>query len=67
MTPREGGGFSGTMGQPQVGRRIVIPRIQIPTIPDIDIAMPEIVIPSIPSIDIQLPRVRVVKTGQGPI
>lgn len=67
VTPREGGGFSGTMGQPQVGRRIVIPRIQIPTIPDIDIAMPEIVIPSIPSIDIQLPRVRVVKTGQDPI
>ena len=67
VTPREGGGFSGTMGQPQVGRRIVIPRIQIPAIPDIDIAMPEIVSPSIPSIDIQLPRVRVVKTGQGPI
>jgi len=67
VTPREGGGFSGTMGQPQVGRRIVIPRIQIPTIPDIDIAMPEIVVPSIPSINIQLPRVRVVKTGQDPI
>ncbi|HJP94078.1 MAG TPA: PDZ domain-containing protein [Pyrinomonadaceae bacterium] len=66
VTPREGG-FSGTMGQPQVGRRIVIPRIQIPTIPDIDIAMPDIVIPSIPTINIQLPRVRVVRTGQGPI
>lgn len=51
VTPREGGGFSGTLGQPQVGRRIVIPRITIPTIPDIDI--------SIPTIDIQMPRVRV--------
>jgi membrane-associated protease RseP (regulator of RpoE activity) len=51
VTPREGGGFSGTMGQPQIGRRIVIPRIEIPTIPDIDI--------SIPSINIQMPRVRV--------
>ena len=56
VTPREGGGFSGTMGQPQVGRRIVIPRVEIP---DIDIAMPRIVVPSFPSININLPRVRV--------
>ena len=72
VTPREGG-FSGTMGQPQIGRRIVIPRIVIPTIPDIDIEMPDIVIPSIPSINIEMPRVRVtprarvVRTDQGPI
>lgn len=59
VTPKEGGGFSGTLGQPQVGRRIVIPRIEIPTIPDIDIAMPQIVIPSIPSVNISLPRIRV--------
>jgi hypothetical protein len=39
----------------------------IPTIPDIDIAMPDIVIPSIPSINIEMPRVRIVKTGRGPI
>src|ERR1041385_2866969 len=52
VTPREGG-FSGTMGQPQIGRRIVIPRVEIP---DIDIAVPRIVIPSV---DINLPRVRV--------
>jgi hypothetical protein len=59
------------MDEPQVGRRIVIPRIEFP---DIDIAMPQIVIPSIPSININLPRVRVtprvrVRTGtvQGPI
>lgn len=56
VTPKEGGGFSGTMGQPQVGRRIVIPRIQIP---EIDVAMPQI---NIPSININLPRVRVVRT-----
>jgi membrane-associated protease RseP (regulator of RpoE activity) len=56
VTPKEGGGFSGTMDQPEVGRRIVIPRIDFP---DIDIAMPQIVIPSIPSININLPRVRV--------
>ena len=66
VTPREGG-FSRPTGQPQTGRRIVIPRVQIPTIPDIDISMPDIIIPAIPSINIQMPRVRVVKTGQGPI
>jgi serine protease Do len=42
----------------QIGRRIVIPRIEIP---DIDIVMPSVVVPaiSIPSININLPRVRV--------
>jgi len=62
VTPREGGSFA-TPDRPQTGRRIVIPRIEIPTIPDIDIR--------IPSIDINLPRVRVtparVRTTQGPI
>lgn len=57
VTPREGG-VSGTLGRPQVGRRIVIPRIEIPT-PEIDVAMPSIVIPSIPSININMPRIRV--------
>jgi len=72
VTPREGGGFSGTLGQPQTGRQIVIPRIEIP-MPDIDIAMPRIVIPSIPSINIEMPRIRVTprviraRGVQGPI
>ena len=70
VTPREGG-FSGALGRPQVGRRIVIPRIEIPT-PEIDIAMPSIVIPSIPSVNVNLPRIRVmprarIRTVQGPI
>ena len=71
VTPREGG-FSGGMGQPQVGRRIVVPRIEIPTM-DIDIAMPRIVIPSIPAINVELPRirvsprVRVIRSERGPI
>jgi serine protease Do len=70
VTPRDGA--SGTLDQPQVGRRIVIPRIEIPTIPEIDIAMPNIVIPSIPTINIQMPRIRVtprvrVRGSQGPI
>jgi len=71
VTPREGGGFPGTINNPQTGRRIVIPRIEIPTV-DIDIAMPNIVIPSIPTINIQMPRIRVmprvrVRGPQGPI
>jgi len=71
VTPREGGGFSGRLGQPQIGRQIVIPRIEFP-MPEIDIAMPRIVIPSVPSINIEMPRVRVtpgarVRTVRGPI
>jgi len=71
VTPREGGGFSGRLGQPEIGRQIVIPRIEFP-MPEIDIAMPRIVIPSVPSINIEMPRVRVtpgarVRTVRGPI
>ena len=71
VTPRDGG-FSGGMGQPQIGRRIVIPRIEIPNIPDVEVAMPRIVIPAIPTININLPRVRVmprlrIRNEQGPI
>jgi serine protease Do len=71
VTPREGG-FSGGMGQPQAGRRIVVPRIEIPTM-DIDIAMPRIVIPTIPAINVEMPRirvtprVRVIRSERGPI
>lgn len=70
VTPKEGGGFSGTITEPQVGRRIVIPRIEIPT-PEVEISMPRIVVPAI---NIDLPRVRVTPrakgvklVGQGPI
>ena len=73
VTPREGGG-SGVMDRPQVGRRIVVPRIEIPTMPDIEIAMPSITIPSIPAVDIKMPpirvttpRVRVIRSERGPI
>ncbi len=61
VTPAEGGGFSGTTARPQLGRRIVIPRIQIPEIPEIDIEMPRIVTPRVrvPAVDIRMPRIRV--------
>ena len=68
VTPTEGR-FSGSDGRPQMGRRIVIPRIEIPTMPDIDIEMPRIQIPSVPSIDIKMPPIRVrtprVRLGRG--
>ncbi len=54
VTPGTGGG-QGMMGMPQVGRRIVIPRVQFP---DINIAMPRIQIP-VPSININMPWLRV--------
>ena len=71
VTPGEGSSLR-TLDRGQIGRRIVIPRIEIPSIPEIDIAMPRIVIPSIPSIDINLPSIRVmprtrIRTTQGPI
>jgi serine protease Do len=56
VTPREGGGFSRTIGEPQIGRRIVIPRIEIP-VPDIEISMPRIRV---------TPRPRI-RTVNGPI
>jgi len=71
VTPSEGG-FSGGMGRPTVGRRIVVPRIEIPTM-DIDVAMPRIVIPTIPSINVEMPRIRVtprvrtIRSERGPI
>ena len=55
VTPREGG-FTGTTSRPQMGRQIVIPRIQFP---DINIAMPRIEIPTFPSVNINLPPIRI--------
>jgi len=80
VTPRQGG-LSTAPGRPQMGRRIVIPRIQIPTImdieipmPDISVEMPQIRIPSVPAIDVKMkpmrirtPRIRVSGTVRGPI
>jgi serine protease Do len=55
VTPREGG-FTGAFSRPQVGRQIVIPRIQFP---DINVAMPRIEIPTFPSVNINLPPIRI--------
>jgi membrane-associated protease RseP (regulator of RpoE activity) len=72
VMPTEGGLPGGMIGRPQIGRRIVIPRVELGTIPEINIAMPRIELPTIPSIDIQVPRVkvprvRVIRGTTGPI
>ena len=48
---------------PQIGRRVTIPRITLPTIPEMNISIPRIELPIIPEINVDLParapRVRV--------
>lgn len=73
VTPRQGG-FSTTPGRPQMGRRIVIPRIEIPVMPDIEIEMPQIRIPSVPAVDVKMrpmrirtPRINISRPVRGPI
>jgi len=72
VTPKEGDFPFGTPGaRPQIGRQIVIPRIELPSIPEMDIMIPRMDLPTIPSIDIQLPRVnpkvKVVRPAAQPI
>jgi len=71
LMPQEGGLPTRTIDRPQIGRRIVIPRVEMNTIPEINIAMPRIQIP-MPTIDVQMPRIRipdirVVRRTSGPI
>lgn len=65
VTPRGGGGFPEGPGQPDIGRRIVIPRVEISS-PDINIAVPAVNI-SVPAINVKVPRVRVIRSERGPI
>ncbi len=58
VMPVEGGLPTRTIDRPQIGRRIVIPRVQLETIPEINISMPSIRVPS-PVVDIQMPRITV--------
>ena len=57
VTPKQSESTFGTFPRTTVGRQIVIPRIQFPVIPEMNISIPRIEIPSIPPINIQLPRV----------
>ena len=56
-------------GPGHVGTRVVVPRIEIPAIPEINIKMPRIEIPVIPEINVELPdRIRRGRIGvAGPI
>jgi membrane-associated protease RseP (regulator of RpoE activity) len=61
-----------TPGVPQSARRIVIPRIELGVIPEINISLPSIELPTIPQIEVQLPKkapkVRVIRApSQQPI
>lgn len=44
--------------------RIVIPRIELPAIPAINVSVPRIILPDIPEINVVIPKVRVVRTGR---
>jgi membrane-associated protease RseP (regulator of RpoE activity) len=60
VTPRQSSTFpAATIGRPQVGRTIVIPRVEFPAIPEVNVSIPQVVIPAIPSINIQMPTIRV--------
>ena len=52
---------------PQSARRIVIPRIELGSIPEMNISLPRIDLPTIPEINVQLPKVRVIKAPKQPI
>lgn len=42
---------------PQVGHRVMIPRIELPSIPEINVVVPRIDLPAIPEINVVLPRI----------
>lgn len=71
VTPKESQSTFRTITRPTIGRQIVIPRIQFPVIPEMNISLPSIEIPSVPPINIQLPRVtprvRMSRLTSGPI
>jgi serine protease Do len=52
-------------------RRVVIPRIELGSIPEMNISVPRIELPTIPRIEVQLPnklpKVRVIRASQQPI
>jgi serine protease Do len=59
---------------PRAGRTIVIPRVELGSIPEANVVIPRMDLPTTPEINIQLPkriripRVKVIRTGvQGPI
>ena len=68
VTPKQGAGALVQPGTPQAGvRRIVIPQINLGTIPAMNIELPRINLPTIPEIHVvvpNVPKVRVVRAGR---
>ena len=58
ILPKQANVLPHTIVRPQIGRQIVIPRVEFP--PEITISMPNIQIPSIPAINIQMPALKVI-------
>lgn len=63
VTPKEGDGFPGMAPRAarQTGRRIIVPRIELPVIPEMDIRTPRIELPVIPQFEVELPRIAPVR------
>jgi membrane-associated protease RseP (regulator of RpoE activity) len=58
VTPKTDSVPQGQPGSaPQVGRRVMIPRIELPSIPEINVVVPGIELPAIPEINVVLPRI----------
>ena len=51
---------------PQAGRRVIIPRIELGSIPEINISIPRIELPVIPQINVNIPRVPKVRVRKLP-
>ena len=68
VTPEGGPGTTLIQpGSPQAIRRIVIPRIELPSIPAINVTVPQIDLPIIPEINVvvpKAPKVRVIRAGR---
>ena len=73
VTPKDATPPGQPGGMPQAGRRIVIPRIELGSIPEMNIVIPQIDLPTIPEINVQLPgkvkapKVRVIRNPEQPI
>jgi membrane-associated protease RseP (regulator of RpoE activity) len=71
VTPTEVKPMVAPVGVPQSARRIVIPRIELGSIPEMNISVPRIELLTIPQIEVQLPskapKVRVIKAPSQPI
>jgi membrane-associated protease RseP (regulator of RpoE activity) len=61
VTPKEGDSPFVVPSSTRIGRQIVIPRIELPEIPAVNVAIPRIELPVIPQINIEIPVIKPVK------